>query len=484
MAPAYVLLDDEVSSNDAFARSPGKTLLLSEGDDVQGIDFSMERGAVVAGKLTDAKGRPLVNERLTLIWKGQHQSNSLGKDFIKSGLTDDRGMYRIYGLVPGAYKIFAGPSENSSVLDGAVPQLPYKRTYYPGVTEPEDAKVLELTEGSELKNIDIRVVQTQPGFVVKGRVVDSATGEAISGLRFGLRYASNHNYSGAPWSSPSNSEGEFRVENVAPGKYQILILPARLEAISGSAALTTSSVPSDSMRSDPLSFEVVDRDVSGLLVKAFNGVTVAGTVVIDGKADSHTDAKLSGLRFSVFVRSETAFPDPGQIVAVNADGSFRVRGLTAGRASFSLISSSSGEPPVMFRMLRIERDGIADLGFLNINSDDKQITGVKIVLIYGTGVVRGEVRLKNGPLPGGGRLLVFLEKQGDLYSSRTGSADSRGRFLIEGVSAGDYELTVHATAARQRILSAPQSIKVTEGAITNVVVSLDVKEKSPPAPTP
>src|SRR5438876_8684109 len=65
MAPAYVVSDP------VWPNARAKTLLLAEGEDVQGIDFSLARGGVITGKVTDADGRPVIEERLTIVPEDQ-----------------------------------------------------------------------------------------------------------------------------------------------------------------------------------------------------------------------------------------------------------------------------------------------------------------------------------------------------------------------------------------------------------------------------
>ena len=69
MAPAYVVTD-LVST-----RERGRTLLLAEGEDGSDVDFSLERGGVITGRVTDASGRPVVEERLMLLPVDQNKQN-------------------------------------------------------------------------------------------------------------------------------------------------------------------------------------------------------------------------------------------------------------------------------------------------------------------------------------------------------------------------------------------------------------------------
>ena len=458
MAPAYVVTDLMAT------RERGRTLLLAEGEDVQDVDFSLERGGVIAGRVTDANGRPVVEERLTLVSADQSKQNqqAIGPFLGAGSITDDRGVYRIYGLPPGQYKISVGRDDDRYYLSVGIGRLTYKRTFYPDASDPAEAKVIEVTEGSEATNIDISLGQTLPGFVASGKVVDGETGRPVTGLRLGLRRVSNNDYGGVNASVSANSQGEFRLENIPPGKYVVLILP----------------LPGTERRADPVSFEVVDQDVSGLLVKTLNGLSISGNVIIEGKTDSSFAAKLAELRLDVYVRNEGVNSAGfGRSSPFNADGSFRVGGLNPGIADLTLGAQES-RPLANFAITRIERDGIVQPRGLELNSGEPNVTGVKIFLRYGTGSVRGEVKIENGPLPADARLMVWLKKLGEAESNfRPYNPDLRGHFLIEGVSAGEYELRVQANVPRRQSPSATQQVTVAEGAVSDVVISLDLKPK-------
>jgi hypothetical protein len=227
-----------------------------------------------------------------------------------------------------------------------------------------------------------------------------------------------------------------------------------------------------------VSFEVVDQDVSGLLVKTLNGLSISGNVIIEGKTDRSLAAKLAELRLDVYVRNEGANgPGFGRSTPFNANGSFRVGGLNPGIADLTLGAQES-RPLANFAITRIERDGIVQPRGLELNSGEPNVTGVKIFLRYGTGLVRGEVKIENGPLPAGTRLMVWLKKLGEAEANfRPYNPDLRGHFLIEGVSAGEYELRVQANVPRRQSPSATQQVTVSEGAVSDLVITLDLKPK-------
>src|SRR6266850_1414607 len=45
----------------------GKSLIITEGETVEGIDFALNRGGVITGKVIDSEGRPLIEEQISLL---------------------------------------------------------------------------------------------------------------------------------------------------------------------------------------------------------------------------------------------------------------------------------------------------------------------------------------------------------------------------------------------------------------------------------
>jgi hypothetical protein len=455
MAPAYVISDQ------VFPRARAKMLLLAEGEEVQDIDFSIAPGGVIAGRVTDADGRPVIEERLMIV-SADAQPNSRGQMPPTPGVfqTDDRGVYRIYGIPPGRYKISVGVADNGPSSNVRVGRVAYMRTFYPDATELDDAKVIEISEGIEATNIDITVGRSLPGFAASGKVVDGETGQPMPGLRLGLRSMVNDR--GANMMglfTMSNGRGEFRLENVPPGKYAVSIIRQ----------------PGSEARAEALPFEVIDQDVTGLVLTTIKGLTITGNVVLENGYDKVGFAKLTQLRLQAYVSNEGGDFGTWQETLISADGSFRLGGLGPGKVNFSL-SGQDRRPAVGFVILRIERDGVTHARFVEIK-DGEQTSGVKIIVRYGTGSVRGQVTVENGPLPPNARVVVWIKKVGDTGQNyRPYNLDARGHFLIEGVAAGSYELNVNLNIPGRRAAQpVKQSIDVSEGNVTDVVVSLDLK---------
>jgi hypothetical protein len=64
-------------------------------------------------------------------------------------MTDDRGIYRIYGVAPGRYRVSAGVSDDDTYPSIRTGRVSYRRTYYPDAPDAADAKIVEVTAGGE-----------------------------------------------------------------------------------------------------------------------------------------------------------------------------------------------------------------------------------------------------------------------------------------------------------------------------------------------
>ena len=144
-----------------------------------------------------------------------------------------------------------------------------------------------------------------------------------------------------------------------------------------------------------------------------------------------------------------------------------------------------------FKLLRIERTGAAQMRGVTVNSGDN-ITDVRLVAAYADAIVIGQVQMKNGTLPPGSRVFARLSPVGQGQGGGRGApnqgmanVDERGRFLIQNIPAGNYNLIVTATVPGQGRgrgqVSAQQAVTAIEGQVANVTVALDLGQ-NPPKP--
>jgi hypothetical protein len=135
--------------------------------------------------------------------------------------------------------------------------------------------------------------------------------------------------------------------------------------------------------------------------------------------------------------------------------------------------------------VRVERDGVVQRNGVELKPGERS-GEIKIFVSYGTGSIRGEVKLENGPLPEGGRITIWIRKSDAREPpTRPYSVDSRGHFLIEGLAAGSYEVTVNAIIPGRRVSpSTKQVVAVSEGILSDILMTLDLKSNAVEFPNP
>jgi protocatechuate 3,4-dioxygenase beta subunit len=427
LTPSFVPAEKNLPPNYPYYGA-AKTILLSTGESVEDVDLKLVRGAVITGRVTDEEGRPVIEERINLQMADQPTGQPAAFLFANYQMyqTDDRGVYRLYGLPAGRYRVGAGSDPNNGVLASARGYFP--QTFYGDTNDATKAAIVEVGEGAEASNIDIRLGHRSATFSIAGRVVDSETGEPIAGIRptYG-RVSKDNPGSGAYMGGmPTNSRGEFRFEGLEPGHYTVFASP-RFDG--------------GEFYSDPIAFDLVDRNVTDLEIKAIRGLTVSGFVVTDSETNK-TLAQLGGLRVTASVRTTTNSPAGGSSgwSPVAPDGSFQIKGLGPGKAVLYVYSADNSSPR-RFSLARIERDGVEQTQGFDLQAG-QSISNVRVFLSYGTGVIRGTVRFENGSLPPEARIYVGLMRNGRSVD-RGAQTDARGHFLITDIPPGNYEVTLN-----------------------------------------
>jgi len=458
VAPAFVISD--------VNHSWGQSLVITEGDRVAGIDFDLVKGGVITGKVTDADGHPVVEEGLSLLAADYPRSGS--SDVPVFFQTDDRGIYRMFGIRPGRYKVSIG-EEDFGINRGNGTRRSLPLTFYPDVSDATKARVIEIGEGAEATNIDITIGEAAQALSVSGRVVDGETGKPVTGVPIYLEKitiidASSSSGVGGGTGIRSNPDGEFRLDNLPAGKYSISIQPP----------------PESDLRAEPVGFDLIDQDVTGILIKTTTGTSLSGTVVLERTRDRNNGAAPAWL--TVHLRNEgrgnsLSFAS-SQSTQIKPDGSFRIGGLLAGTVSFSVGAWSPTGDARPIPISRIERNGVVQENGVQLQTGE-HLTGIRIVAAYASGSISGVVKVEPGILPPNGRLVISLSKVGDANWNTDGggtAADARNHFLFEGLATGTYELTVTAYVpeSRQRPRTTKQLVTVTDGTTTDVLATIDL----------
>jgi hypothetical protein len=425
---------------------------------------------------------------------GQGQKRDYQGHFMyEMSETDDRGVYRLYGLPPGRYVICAGGEGWGDPFRGGGGKFP--RTYHPDTTDEKQARVIEIKEGSEVTDVDIRFGSARKTYEAAGRVVDKETGKPVprSYVSCSSKPEKDGSISGYSTNAIADGQGAFKLSGLLPGRYQAMIMD-----VLGETGYT----------SEAAEFEIADDNVSGVELKAFLGASVSGFVVIEG-ADAAVKNQLQSMMVhpSVTPLSDATGDANGLLsgsryfrpAEVHADGSFTIKGLQAGGVSFRLWGGGGA-----LRIKRIERDGVEVKDAIEVRPGEK-ITGVRIVAYQPQGRIRGQVQITGGALPEGSHFQINAARPAPADESKSSArapasvegtggyalADEKGRFVIDGLPAGEYDLSINLVKRNadgsQQSVSLPgssQRVTVRENAETSVTIPFDPSRINQPQNQP
>jgi Carboxypeptidase regulatory-like domain len=312
----------------------GTPLQLADGQQLKGIDFQLPRGSVIGGHVLDEDGDSMPGVMIRVMryqyLQGERRLTPAG-----SGQTDDKGQYRVWGLMPGDYYVNAvmrggngggGPFGGGGGAGGRgggrgfgaggpgagdADQVNYAPTYYPGVASMNDAKpiavglsqeVLDINFGMQLvrmSRVSGRINYPDGTPVTAGSVNLTADTTLTRGNQIGVNFGGRINWDGA-----------FAINNVPPGRY---ILRARGD---------DNETPQ--FAAQPLSLN--GEDVADLTMIVSGGATLTGAITFQG-GSSVPD--LSQFRISAPSTDQSAFgPQPN--ARPDKDGHFTLVGVPSG----------------------------------------------------------------------------------------------------------------------------------------------------------
>jgi protocatechuate 3,4-dioxygenase beta subunit len=390
------------------------------------------QSGVITGRVTDPQGRPAVEERIRIYRLDNSRKPTIayfGKDPDRY-LTDDRGAYRIYGLTPGRYLVSAGYLEQEeNGIHYPTPKFYHPQTFHPSVAEWEKAKPIDITEGTEATGIDIVLSERRRSYDIHGRVLSLETGKPVAGVSLSYGVVSEdgkHINSKGLGSAPSNSDGNFRLTNVASGKYVVIV----------------QNTATNDYLNDPINVEVGESDLEGLEVKVWKGASISGIAFVEGTSDPSVLAMVNKVQLMYRPVSPEQWNQPiaPSGAGINPDGSFHLRAIQPGKVRiFPYLEAVT--PGLV--LSRIERNGAPLRDGIEVVAGE-QVTGVRLAFTYGALTLRGQVKITGLSMAQGLRWYVFASRP-DLppqYTTLSAAVDAQGAFILEHLSPGEYVLSI------------------------------------------
>ena len=347
---------------------PGTPLPVAEGQRIANLTIKMQRGGVITGVVRDRNGLPwpgVTVSTLRYSYAPFGGERTLGRQSPGSTqLTDDRGLYRAYGLPPGEYVVMAAPrlppgvgADVQRVTDADVqraltraragnvgnpadaasgpramsPAVGFASVFYPGTADATSASVITLGAGEELSGVDFDLPLV-PTARIDG-TIKGPDGLMLSSVELSL--ATAQAALGIPASAPlprarPDRDGVFSYAGMTPGTYTITA-----RAVPPAAATDTAASPAVPAAATlyAISDVVVEGRDQTITLELQPGMTLSGRVVFEGAIPAPAPATVSALQLRL--RATGSGPAlTGASVSPDAEGRVAFTGVTPGSYSF------------------------------------------------------------------------------------------------------------------------------------------------------
>jgi Carboxypeptidase regulatory-like domain len=301
------------ASQDSLDGNRQLSISLAADEQKQDITLSLTPGASVRGRIVDDEGNPMSGCNATAM---QLRDMGMGRTLQQSGgsPTDEKGEYRISNLPGGKYYIQARcfkttPLPHPFVRRDAImdaPKLSYAPLFYPGAADPISAAKVQATPGADISGIDFKMVPAR-GITIRGHAGPASAG--IIQLSLAPKDLLTREFR-TQGQRVNASTGEFRIQNVLPGSYDLVASTAE----GGQSYFAKTSV------------EVADAPLDPIELTLAPAPTVSGTILIEG--DTNLPMTNGDLRMNPLDGRLMMQPPPQ--AKVQSDGTFVVNSVTPG----------------------------------------------------------------------------------------------------------------------------------------------------------
>jgi hypothetical protein len=405
------------------------------------------RGGVITGRVTTSTGEPMIGIYVSATMTRDTEGNPVRQSpggRVRS--TDDRGVYRIYGLSPGTYVVgihAANRSPQLSAYDGDAP------TYHPSSTRDTAAEVT-VSSGAEVTSVDIRH-RGESGHVVSGTLTGGGeTSQPNMSASVTLISVATGAFVASSYVRPGEASNGFAIYGVSDGEYEIV-------------AIRGGYNEEESFVSPPRRITVRGADVGGIELRLAPMASVAGKIVLE-KSENVCESKRKASIDEVVVsmrRDEKASrpPLPGLATeSAPADkGEFLIRYLDAGRYFIEprlpleswYVKSIAASAPIAPAGAR-RPAATPDLSRSGVTlKPGEKISGLTVAVADGAASLGGKVvAAKEGvALPSRVRLhLVPAEtaEAGNVLRYAEAVVRNDGAFTLNNVAPGKYWLVTRA----------------------------------------
>ena len=403
------------------------------------VTINLIKGGVITGTVTSSNGQPLVQAGVrAILVRDSNGKPPAGLRFPLERTTDDRGVYRIYGLAAGTYLVSAGGRMGSPYYSGVYDSD--SPTYAPSATR-DTAVEIEVRAGEETTGVDIRH-RGETGHSISGIVNGSTSQNAPTNIVLGQKLNGVSQMSAITFQAP-NSKG-FAFYGVADGDYDLV---------------AHSQGQGEAQTSEPQHVTVRGRDITGLNLTLNSLPSVSGRVVLETSRTPEcknkrkplfSETSLTARRTDKDAKDLFAYPNFSMSqTSPDKSGDFLLRNFAPGQFTLNIRFFAK-----YWYLRRIEWDVAAaqpvkTAGRQNDLARDgfqlklgERLSNVTVTLAEGASSVRGALKLAEGnSLPPKLYLhLVPAEKESteDVLRFFTTAVQTDGTFSVNNVPPGRY----------------------------------------------
>ena len=464
----------------------GTPIALSAGQRVTDLVVVLPRGSAIEGLLRDAAGDPAPGMRVEAIRLTRTATGERGER-VGQAFTDDRGVYRLYGLPSGEYVLAAttavvvgglgeigAPSEAEvdaifadlqrrlaglaqQAATPAKPDTPPVQlrgystpaTYYPGTVSSIEAGRLSLGQSDDRIGVDF-AMKLSNASTVSG-TVSVLGGQSIPQITVQIRTWGPELpvFGGAMSSGPSvtfnRAESTFRIANVPPGRYRVIARSLNAPGNPTTSIASGGAAPPIGADGGPVLWaeadvQVTGADVPGIALALRPAPRMSGRISFaQGSAKPST---VTDVRLALEPSSSADVPSNGVTTPiagrVRADGSFEFPAVIPGAYRLTAAGLAGWWP----RSAQLASRDLLD-EVLIVRTDD--LSGVTVTMSDRRSGIQGALSTPAGTPASGYFVLAFpsaatLRRAPSRRVASTRPA-TNGNFDVD-LPPGEYILTV------------------------------------------
>jgi len=444
-------------------RPAGSTQPIPIKDDQRRTDLvvRMWKHAAISGTVLEDMGDPAVGIRVTAYRRsyvaGRRRFTEAG-----GGSTDDRGMYRIGGLMPGDYVVAVASTQTSLPADldlgaptgspyaiamagqnvalkgGTLDPAPlasggaivYPTVFYPAAPSAAEAAAMTLKSGDDHTSVDIQVHAVRavrvagmlaggPNALTSVRLVPAGADELVEPIEAAT--------------TVSDAAGAFTFPAVPPGDYVLKV--ARLPKP------PLPSAPPDATLCAQMPISVGGRPIDDLVVPLTAGPRMSGRVEFEGGLERPSGSSLTGIRLMLDPADGSRLPDRTLTLQTghpDESGQFTTFGVPPGRYVVNV-----GSVPAGWYLKSVSYQG-HDIAETAVELGARDAAGVVITFTDRPSAIDGVVGGLAGP-DADAVVLAYPTDQ-DAWSMsgsvprrlRTARANTAGEYSLASLPSGEY----------------------------------------------